>query len=627
MSLGRFVRLFGLGTAFSLGAGYFAWRRNDHDESQANNQPIIMPTTVEEIKFPVRVVNTDPNYNPLSDYVTYWMSALKENGLFLRHIPHEFVTEDMIIEAFNQNPKALEYFIHIPDTPKLISFYEKIVNENILNLVYCSNTFKISHPDLCQKLFDLDYHYYSSLPDEAITDKIKREYIALSGRLELVKEKSIDYYAELLKKNVLILRHSPHDVPENLREAIIARLPEDTRKKAKFLLTDHYKLDWTTCKDVLDLDPTYLDYVPEYFWRDNNEIINYVKKDPSLIKIIISVFDIYVDTRERYDRYGKINGHRFTSAVTYDVKVGKLIHNPKVLKFYARIVAEVVHEHPASLAYVNNERLFNTLLDENLALPMWEEAVSKNGMLLRHVPSMIRTKYPTICAKALAQNPMAMEYIPQNQLSKEKCEEAFARNPLCYTHIPKTYLTKAMSERAVLVNPMLIEKVPVEHQSELMWIDAAIHNPNVLTFRVDHNSKYLTTAVYMAALSKNHDAFHNIPAKYKTPSMCEMVVKENALKYYGDVPDNLKTEAMTLAYIISFSANERRPDLEKVPLDLRTQKVCDLAFARNIANYAFIPDDKKTAAMNKIYATVYPNKVTMKMAENVEPERSTFRRI
>jgi predicted DNA-binding WGR domain protein/tetratricopeptide (TPR) repeat protein len=76
----------------------------------------------------------------------------------------------------------------------------------------------------------------------------------------------------------------------------------------------------------------------------------------------------------------------------------------------------------------------------------------------------------------------------------------------------------------------------------------------------------------------------DVPAKYLTQKICDIAVARNSYDYEF-VPDHLKTPELTeLAVSRDYGAA-----LEYVPLPLRTKRVCELALGRDYENIKFVP--------------------------------------
>lgn len=197
------------------------------------------------------------------------------------------------------------------------------------------------------------------------------------------------------------------------------------------------------------------------------------------------------------------------------------------------------------------------------------DAVKRNGMNLK----WIKYKTPEICAAAVGQNAMSIQYVPDTMQTDALCELAIHLRPIALQHIAKQTVKLCLSAIRVMPSCLALVRIPqtremvitavkkewaaLRHariQDEEICLTAVRTNPNAIQFVWKPSPVVIRTALEQDGLTL---AF--IPHDLLTSELCTCAVAQNGAaiaycrKWYS--PELLKLALKTYpdAYVYDFS--------------------------------------------------------------------------
>lgn len=256
------------------------------------------------------------------------------------------------------------------------------------------------------------------------------------------------------------------------------------------------------------------------------------------------------------------------------------------------------------------------------------QAVESDGMNLEHVPSAVLSN--EICLESVKQNGYAFSFIPLDKLSSAMCIAAVEQQPTVLPLVlsaiekkPSLFSAKLIDQicmSAVTNKPAVIKKIPPQFLNDDLYVAALTKDGSTLEFILKQiPSEKLNPDWYWLALKSSglsvleyipqdlqrqrlneddyieliksasyipHNAFAHIP-KEKLSFKIMLLAIEKDIEALTRVPENLSTEELNSLYLSAVKIDPRA--LQYIPLEKRSEEICQIALAGNQFAFQFFP--------------------------------------
>ena len=262
------------------------------------------------------------------------------------------------------------------------------------------------------------------------------------------------------------------------------------------------------------------------------------------------------------------------------------------------------------------------------------EAVSHDRRSFKYVSRKVLKKHPDLYEIAVRHDGLALDVVPNDQISSSLCELAVRSNAEALSLVPEKYLTdciidlaiaadgttlkyvprdrrtKARSHAALRSNVRSLESIPHEFLDEKSVLSAVSECGTLLEF-VEQD--YVDEEMVAAAVQNDGMALRYVPEQFVSRDLCVVAIENNPLSIQF-IPGQILDEDLSLAAVstnweaLQFVTNPSREmvasaekqsplALRYVPDDMKTTELCEDACARNPEAFRFVPPEIVSASM------------------------------
>lgn len=211
---------------------------------------------------------------------------------------------------------------------------------------------------------------------------------------------------------------------------------------------------------------------------------------------------------------------------------------------------------------INNERLLDDTFQNRKTTNDYIQEVKQDGMNLRHIDEKYRNRM--IESLAVKQNPMAIQFVSEQNQVESICLDAVRENGLVIKYIKNPTLSVCIEAikqnwlafymivdknykicfEAVKQNGLLLKYI--KDQDEKICKEAVYENPQALEYVLNQSEDIIRCALLKSGLCLQY-------VKHKTKEMCKLALKQNtlAMKY---IPYEILQEGIDLSeYVFIYS--------------------------------------------------------------------------
>lgn len=480
-----------------------------------------------------------------------YAKAVSRTGSMLSYVPINIITKKMCKEAVTSDGLALEF---VPD---------KYKEESICFIAACNNPIAMQH-----------------MPENLITT----DFV-----VRLVKKYGDDAICSLPKslKNVKFYLPIVEQIPN-----LIWKLPKNFHTA-------------TLCKTVIKA-------------MGYKSIAEAVKKNPSLLsQLHTSLYDYDTCSAFIHSSYfegivkTEENGLTFSGTVYETEGILAVEDYEYSLKHILRW-ADL-----AEKAVCCNYQMLTCVDRKIITYELCKKAVSANGNAYKYVPNEFRLK--ELCQLAIMMVPWNISEVPEEFINVELSMLAVKESGYNLDYVPERCKTYEVCFAAVSQEGREISEVPEDVMDKELCISAIRNSGNhpILEFipesmrghdvcmaaieQVGEDLEYVPEVLkdydicYLAAQKSGYVGKY-IPKAFFTQEVCLALVR-NSYRAIEDIPSENLTYECCLEAIDCCNNQYVGTILDKVPDELRSQKMCDRAVEISVDSFAYVPERFVTEEM------------------------------
>ncbi len=179
-------------------------------------------------------------------------------------------------------------------------------------------------------------------------------------------------------------------------------------------------------------------------------------------------------------------------------------------------------------------------------------ALSQDGMKLDRIPENERDK--DLCREALKQNGMALQFIADDQRDMYYCQKALRSQGLALQYVPQELRSDSVCRLACRNNGLALEYVPQELRDVQMCTIALSQTSSALRFVPE---ALFDEALLRLAMRVDGAALEFVPGDMRSEAICYEAVRTSGLAL-NFVPEALRTPLIRIRALFSAVAEKRR---------------------------------------------------------------------
>ena len=455
------------------------------------------------------------------------LKAVNNNGLLLKFVPRELMTQKMCLDAVNNNGLALEF---VPQEQRTDNVLQVAVNQNGLALELIPDDQRTE--EICKIAVAQNGLALELVPDDQRTEEICKIAVAQNGlALKYIDEMLL---ADLLTKDCYICAEK---IDSKLGKEAYQQIPQEENNCILIALNQNglalnlvpiRQRTQEMCLAAIRQNGLALEYVPPYL--KTPDICDAAVKQNGLALEFLPV--IIYDKQEIYSAAVKQNGlalklvpeEQRTDKMYLDAvkQNGLALELVPVEQRTDKMLLEAVKQNYLALKFIQKEQRTDKI---------YQAAVKQNELALMCVPDTQKTT--DICQTALNKNVFLLKYVPKEVMSEKMCLNAVNQNGLALKYVPSEMMTLEMCLAAVNQNGLALKYVPEELRTEKICLDAL--NKNGLALQFIQEDKR-TEEMCLAAINQYDDAIKYAPIKILINILSEINAKLAAYKKVSHIP-------------------------------------------------------------------------------------------